>query len=276
MINLIPMAGRGNRFFQESYKVPKPFVPIKGNPMFITAVKSFPPADRYIFICLNEHFKKYKVKAIAETVPAKIEIVLVNQVTEGPACTCLLAEDKLDREEGLFIASCDYQTLYDIKKYKELLLDDSIDVIIWTFKIGTIKKADPNAFAYCKTEGKRVVEVVEKRIISDTPYKDQAVVGSFTYKKSELFLRSAKQMISKNIRVNNEFYVATSINQLIEEGHNVVYFEVDKFISFGNHFELMMFQYWQDYFDKLDDHSYSIDYGFNNYRSGHCKEIYNL
>lgn len=260
MINLIPMAGRGNRFFQELYNVPKPFIPVMGNPMFITTTKSFPPADRYIFICLREHYKKYKVKSIAEGVFKNSEIVVIDNVTEGQTCTCLKAEDRLNYNEGLYIASSDYQVVYDRDKYEKLLRDDEVDVIIWTFKIGAIKKANPNAFAYCRVNGERVLEVIEKHTISNTPHLDPAVVGSFTYRRAELFIHGAKQMIKKNIRVNNEFYVATSINQLIEEGFKVVTFEVEKFISFGNPMELMLVQYWQDYFDKLEDHPYSINY----------------
>ena len=262
MINLIPMAGRGNRFFQEMYNVPKPFIPIMGDPMFIASVKSFPLAGKYIFICLKEHYQKYKLKDIIENTFQQSEIIIIDDVTEGQACTCLLAEDKLNKDEGLFISSCDYQTVYDRKEYESLLADEEIDVIIWTFKTGNIKKANPNAFAYCRTDGERVVEVVEKQTISDTPHLDPAVVGSFTYRNADLFLRGAKKMINKNIRVNNEFYVGTSINQLIADGCKVVTFDVGKFISFGNPFELMAFQYWQDYFEQLDDHPYSSKYGF--------------
>lgn len=256
MTSLIPMAGKGNRFFQEMYKVPKPFIPIMGNPMFVSATKSFPPADRYIFICLMEHFQKYRIKDTVENEFKASEVIPIDAVTEGQACTCLLAEGRLDINDGLFIASCDYQMLYDEDKYRKLLEDKDVDVIIWTFRIGTIKKANYNAFAYCRTEGDRVIEVVEKRTISDTPHLDPAVVGSFTYRNAGLFVRGAKKVIEKNIRVNNEFYVGTSINQLIEEGHKVVVFEIEKFISFGNPTELMSFQYWEEYFNQLDDHPY--------------------
>ncbi|MFC1478496.1 sugar phosphate nucleotidyltransferase [Candidatus Margulisiibacteriota bacterium] len=254
MINLFPMAGSGNRFFQEKYNVPKPFIPILGKPMFISAIRSFPDADENIFIVLQEHVDKYQVNKIINTNIKNIPgtIIPVNKVTEGQACTCLLAKEKLDPEEGLFISSCDYQTIYDQDKYKQLLDNDSIDVIIWTFKTGNIKKAKPEAFAYCRTEGNKVLEVVEKKVISDTPHLDPAVVGSFTYRRSELFVNGAEQMINRNIRVNNEFYVGTSINQLIEQGYNVVTFEIEKFISFGNPFELMLFQYWQEYFDYIN------------------------
>lgn len=232
-----------------------------GRPMFETTVRSFPPADRYVFICLQEHFNKYKLKHHILGAFKNTDIIVLDDVTEGQACTCLLAEHLMDRNDGLFIASCDYQTEYDRERYGRLMKDDDIDVIIWTFRIGNIKMADPGAFAYCVTEGDRVTEVVEKRTISDDPFNDPAVVGSFTYKKADLFLRSANRMIHKNIRVNNEFYVGTSVNQLIEEGAHVVTFEVDRFISFGNPFELQVVQYWEEYFDQLEDHPFQLSKG---------------
>lgn len=264
MVNLIPMAGAGNRFLEELYRVPKPFVPVMNNPMFITAIKSFPPADRYIFICRKNISKR--LKNIAEGVLSQSEIIVIDEVTEGQACTCLLAEEKLNAHEGVFIASCDYQAVYDYEKYEQLLAEEEPDVIIWTFKIDVVTTADPCAFAFCRVEGNRVIEVVEKKTISDAPHLDPAVVGSFTFRKAELFLRGAKQMIKKDIRVNNEFYVGTSINQLIENGYKVVTFEIDKFISFGNPLELLAFDYWHNYFDQLEDHPYTIDYGFKKKR----------
>lgn len=260
-INLIPMAGRGSRFFEEKYRVPKPFVPVRGRPMFLTACRSFPPADHTIFLIQAEHLNKYRIAAtIASHYPSH-SLIPVAGLTEGQACTCLLAENQLPPQAGLFIASCDYEMVYDREAYEALWANLEVDVIIWTFKIGAIKKANPNAFAYCRTEGNRVVEVVEKRTISDTPDKDPAVVGSFSYRTAELFIRGARQMIARNIRVNGEFYVGTSINQLIEAGYHVVTFEINKFISFGNPYELSMFEYWETYFDALTDHPYTIKVG---------------
>ena len=259
MTNLIPMAGLGNRFFQEKYKLPKPFIPVFTTPMFITSVQSFPKADRYIFIARQEHSQKYHMAHIVnEAFGKESRIVAIENPTEGQACTCLLAYDLLDKDDGLFIASCDYEMVYDKKKYAALLNDNTIDVIIWTFRIGSIKKANPDAFAYCRADGIEVQEVVEKRTISDNPFDDPAVVGSFTYKRGELFLRSAQKMIRKNIRVNGEFYVATSINELIKEGLRVVTFDIDQFISFGNPFELQSVYYWQEFFNALEDHPYKV------------------
>ena len=255
------MAGRGSRFFKERYRVPKPFVPVLGQPMFLTAVNSFPSADHTIFLVQAEHLQKYNLtERITQQYPSHT-LIPVEGVTEGQACTCLLAEKYFQPDAELFIAACDNAMVYDREKYAALWADPSVDVIIWTFKIGAIKKANPNAFAYCRVVNGRVSEVVEKRTISDDPDNDPAVVGSFTYRTANLFVQGAKAMIAKNIRVNNEFYVGTSINQLIQAGYHVVPFEIDKFISFGNPYELMSFEYWQAYFDDLEEHPYTIPYG---------------
>lgn len=248
MINLIPMAGRGARFIEKNYKNPKPFIPIINEPMILASLRSFPISDRYVFVCLHEHYDL--LKSVTKKIKTSVDILFIDSVTQGQASTCLLAEKLIDRRETLFIASCDYQMVYNKNAYDLLLKDSTIDVIVWTFKIGAIKKADPKAFAYCKISNGQVVQVVEKSTISDSPENDSAVVGSFTYKNADLFFQSAKKMIEKNIRVNGEFYVGTSINQLIEQGYKVVSFEIEQFISFGNPFELETFNYWYKYFSE--------------------------
>ena len=80
--------------------------------------------------------------------------------------------------------------VYDDQAYEKLLNDPDVDVIIWTFKIKHIKKARYEDFAYCRLDSNnnKIVEVVEKQVISDNPKDDHAVVGSFTYKRSQDFV----------------------------------------------------------------------------------------
>jgi len=256
VISLIPMAGKGSRFKEEGYKLPKPFIPVMNMPMFMAAIKSFPVADRYILISLKEFAQRFPFTAYLDKYFEDYVALTIDGLTEGQACTCLLAEEHLIPDDSLMISSCDYQLVYDEAAYDALLQDPSIDVIIWTFQTGSITKKDPQAFAYCRVDGNRVLEVVEKQTISDTPHLDPAVVGTFTYKKARDFVMGAKLMIEKNIRVNNEFYVGTSINQLIDAGKKVVIFPVEKFISFGDPFELQVYQAWEEFFFNEQSHPY--------------------
>jgi len=252
MISLIPMAGTGSRFSKEGYRLLKPFIPVmKDEPMFISAIRSFPKAEKYIFVCM-EQFKRYlnfsNVRNLIQRDFKESMFLFTEQITEGQACTCLLAEDYLDKDDSLLISSIDYQIVFDHEKFVELTHDDSIDVGIFTFLISSITKKNPEAFAYCVVNNEVVTEVVEKRTISSNPNFDPAVVGTFYYRRAEDFVTSAKRMIKKNIRVNNEFYVGTSINQLIEMGEKVVIFPVKSFISFGDPFELELYRFWEEFF----------------------------
>lgn len=258
MISLVPMAGKGSRFKQEGYNLPKPFIPILGSPMFVTSVRSFPAARKYVFLCLESFLTQYPFEREVQKYFPQSAIISILQVTEGQASTCLLAKDQLLAEEDLLISSIDYQVVYDRAHWEKLVQDESISVIIWTFRIGSISKKDPKAFAYCRIDKEGFVqEIVEKQTISDTPGNDPAVVGTFYYRNCKDFTWGAENMISQNIRVNNEFYVGTSINQLIKAGKKVKIFEVEKFISFGDPFELDLFHFWEEFFHDNPDHPYS-------------------
>lgn len=257
MISLVPMAGRGSRFLKAGHRLPKPFIPIMGIPMFLAALKSFPQAEKIILICQEWFLTRYHFETQVKKYLPSARIISVAEVSEGQACTCLLAQDFIADHEELLISSIDYQIVYDEAEFARLRADDSVDVVIFTFQTRAITKRDPKAFAYCRVQDGDVVEVVEKRLISEKPDLDPAVVGTFYYKRTGDFIRSAQKIITQNIRVNNEFYVGTSINQLIAEGMSVRAFPVTKFISFGDPFELQLFQYWEDFFYQEKNHPYS-------------------
>jgi dTDP-glucose pyrophosphorylase len=61
-----------------------------------------------------------------------------------------------------------------------------------------------------------VTEVAEKNPISDI-----ATVGYYFWKYGSDFIKYAEQMIEKNIRVNNEYYVCPVFNQAIEDNKQI-------------------------------------------------------
>ena len=58
----------------------------------------------------------------------------------------------------------------------------------------------------------RSTEVAEKN-----PISDNATVGVYFWSKGSDYVKYAEQMIEKDIRVNNEFYVCPVFNQAIED-----------------------------------------------------------
>ena len=187
MIIVIPMAGRGKRFAEAGYTLPKPLIDICGRSMIQWAVSSFTPDASYIFLVLKE-----QAKALKKLLMGKI--IEVDKITEGAACTVLLAEDLIDNNEELLLSTCDIflQFAWDdfinsARKYDGCLI--------------TFNSTNPH-HSYAKVVKDRVVQVAEKIVISD-----HGSAGVYYFKHGKDFVWAAKEMIRKNIRTNNEFYI---------------------------------------------------------------------
>ncbi len=212
---VVPMAGRGSRFAGAGYTTPKPLIPVGGRPMIQWVVENIRPQrpHHFTFICLAEHLDKYpEVPAELRRLCPGCHIVPVRAVTEGAACTVLLASDLINSSDPLMIANSDQIVDLDINQY--LAAADAPDVggLIMTFW------ADHPKWSYCRMRADGTVsEVVEKQVVSN-----EATVGIYNFRQGRDFVRAAETMIAKNLRVNNEFYVAPCYNQLIAEGAKVI------------------------------------------------------
>ena len=209
MLNIvIPMAGRGSRFVEAGYKMPKPLIDVHGRNMIEYVTKNLRPGreHRYIYICQEEHLEKYRLEKILESIAPGCKIIPIDHITEGAACTVLLAEKYIDNDDEMMIANSDQYVNTDINMYLEKMGDR--DGLIMTMPAN-----DPK-WSFIKYDENNLVTLVrEKEIISN-----QATVGIYNYKYGRTFVKYAHQMIDKNIRVNNEFYVAPVYNEMIEAG----------------------------------------------------------
>lgn len=215
------MAGRGSRFQKEGYTLPKPLIPVLGKPMIQVVINNLRPkvAHRFIFICLQEHLEKYQVaEKLKAWAGAGTEIVTVDQVTEGAACTVLLAKEFINNDEPLMIANSDQWIDTDINDYLETMNRENADGLIMTMWAN-----DPKWSFVRFNEKHEIIEVVEKEVVSN-----EATVGIYNYKHGKDFVRAAKQMIAKNYRVNGEFYVAPVYNELIREGKKIIIYNIGK------------------------------------------------
>jgi len=212
---VVPMAGRGSRFAQAGFLKPKPLIPLGGIPMIQWVIRNVRPnrRHRFIFVCLKEHLVANPdvPQTLIRLCPG-CEIVGVDQVTEGAACTVLLAREHIDNESPLMIANSDQFVDLPIDRYLVAMDDPGVGGLIMTFW------ADHPKWSYCRMRADgTVAEVVEKKVISR-----EATVGLYNFSHGRDFVWSAEEMIRRNLRTNNEFYVAPTYNILIERGYKVV------------------------------------------------------
>jgi dTDP-glucose pyrophosphorylase len=251
-IGLIPMAGKGSRFREYGYRVAKPLIQINGSPMIFSILNSMPEQDQWIFLPRQKDLDRHPIKKALLSFNENSIIIGVKGYTTGQAATCLLAEDMIEDNAELMIASADYEQRYDPELWQEIIENQEIDGAIWTYRSASKLLKNPEKFAYCQVEkdGISVSRIVEKQTISDDPNFDPLVVGTFWYRRASDFKLAVKNLIDNDIRINDEHYVGTSINYLIEEGKKFVIFDINQWISFGDPFELQILEYWQEFFQK--------------------------
>ncbi len=233
---LIPMAGRGSRFADKGYVFPKPLIEVKGKPMIQLVIENLNIDANYIFIVLQEHIDKYNIDQMLKLIKPNCQIVVTDGITEGAACTTLLAKDLINNDEPLIIANSDQYIEWNPREIIYSFMNKNIDGGILTFSSTHPKWS----YAKVNEEG-YVTEVAEKK-----PISDHATVGLYFWKSGKDYVNSAEDMISKNIRVNGEFYVCPVYNEAIAKNKNIIIKEIEKMWGIGTPEDLENFM--RDYF----------------------------
>tara|TARA_R110000868_G_scaffold124816_1_gene329710 strand:- start:780 stop:2348 length:1569 start_codon:yes stop_codon:yes gene_type:complete len=249
---VLPMAGRGHRFTQEGFDLPKPLIDVDGKPMIVQAVDCLPKCDNKIFICLQDHLNEYNLKiSLSEHYP-ECQVFGISHVTEGQACTCELGIDQaqLDLEKPILISACDNGVYYNSDEYKKLLDDTTNDIIVWSFRNNPTSKNNPNMYAWLKVdENNNIKHVSCKKFIYDDPLKTHAIIGTMFFRKAKYFIEGLQKNYKENIRTNNEFYVDDVLNQNIKDNLKIKVFEVKNYICWGTPDDYKTYNYWKEYFN---------------------------
>jgi HAD superfamily hydrolase (TIGR01509 family) len=220
---LIPMAGAGSRFEKSGYTFPKPLIDVKGKPMIQVVVDNLNMDANFIFIVQKSHREKYNLDTLLNLITPNCKIVEVEGITEGAACTTLLAKEFIDNDSPLVMANSDQFVEWDSNEFMYKMNETDCDGGIVTFKSihpkWSFAKIDESGF---------VTEVAEKNPISDI-----ATVGVYYWKKGSDYVKFAEQMIQKDIRVNNEFYVCPVFNEAILGDKKIKTFDIKEMWGLG-------------------------------------------
>jgi len=220
---LIPMAGAGSRFEQAGYTFPKPLIEVKNKPMIQVVVDNLNIKANYIYIVQKKHREKYNLDTLLNLLTPECKIVEVDGLTEGAACTALLAKEFIDNDAPLFFANSDQFVEWDSNEFMYKMNETDADGGIVTFE------ATHPKWSFAKIDDKGLVtEVAEKNPISNI-----ATVGYYYWKHGSDFVKYAEQMIDKNIRVNNEFYVCPVFNEAVGDNKQIRTFNVEGMWGLG-------------------------------------------
>lgn len=206
------MAGAGKRFSDVGYTLPKPFISVNGKPMVQAVVDNLNIDGKHIFIVQTKHSVEHNLNTFLKSLRKDCVIIEVDELTDGPACTALLAS-KYINNEPLIIVNCD-QIIHDFdaKKLTEFAEKNNVDGILGAF----ISSSKKNSYMKLDPQGE-VIDVKEKIVISNI-----ATNGLHFWKNGKDFISSSQKMIEMNERYNNEFYIAPSFNYLVKDGKKIL------------------------------------------------------
>jgi dTDP-glucose pyrophosphorylase len=214
---LILCAGKDNSVNDEAY------------PLCLTEFDSIPLIERVIEACSvlepsnlivalrQEDILIHHVDSVVTLLSPSAAVVGVNDMTQGAACTALLAIGHINNDEDLLIVNGnefldeDFKNI--IKNFRDLYLDAGVVIF---------RSIHPR-YSYVSLNGlDRVIEASEKK-----PISTNATVGFYWFSKGSDFVDAAKSMVRKDTRINGKFFICPSLNELILKDKKIGVFRVD-------------------------------------------------
>lgn len=216
---IVPMAGAGRRFMEMGYEKPKPFIDVLGKPMICHVLDNLNiEGAKFTLLTRKEHFEAEQETVDFITQNYNVEWVLIDKLTEGAACTVLHAHRQINNDNPLLIANSDQVVDMDIKDYLKDCDERNLDGSILCFEDNDSK------WSYAKVDENGLVTSVKEKVV----ISKYATVGIYYFMHGKTFVEGALDMIVRNERVNNEFYVAPAYNWAIKQGGRFGIFNIDK------------------------------------------------
>ncbi|HHQ2716933.1 TPA: glycosyltransferase family 2 protein [Pseudomonas aeruginosa] len=170
-------------------------------------------------ICLfsSADTTKYHLRNLVSQLSPVASVIPVHDKTMGAACTALLASGEVDNDEELLImGSNEY-------------LDVSLETIVSNFRavdakagVVTFNSIHPR-YSFVRLDDRGdVIESTEKN-----PISKNAIAGTFWFKRGKHFVSAAKNLIRKDTKVDESFYIAPALNELVLSGLRIASYKID-------------------------------------------------
>ncbi|EAI0789546.1 glycosyl transferase family 2 [Campylobacter jejuni] len=229
MLNIVvPIAGKSYFFDNEKDGFPKPFIEICGKTMLEHFVKNYESVKnkRFIFILKEEDVKRYHLDdAINVLTKNQSKIIILKNETQGMVCSVLMAIDEISLNDSLLIVNMDQIFEYDLNEIiSELSLSDA--------GVLSFESIHPR-WAYVKCdENNFVLEAFEKK-----PVSKNAIAGFYYFNKADFFVKSAFDMIKKDVNYEGKYFIASTLNELILQDKKIINISIDKnrYFTFYSH-----------------------------------------
>lgn len=248
---LIPMSGEGRRFINYGYTTPKPLIEVDGKPIIQHIVNQFDPEnDEFIFICNEKHFKETNIKNILLSICKNSKIHVIPGHKLGPVHTVLAIQNYIEDDEGYIINYCDFSWRWNYKEFLKQMRESNCDASIIGYKGFHPHLLIPkNLYASMRVNDNFYLEEIREKF-SFTPNKMDCFQSSGThyFSKGSLIKKYFNQLVQKNIKVNDEFFVSLVFEEMRKDNKSILVHEISTFLQWGTPEDLADYNYWATYF----------------------------
>lgn len=215
MINiLIPLGGKSDFFNSMEYVYPRTLIEIRGKTMIQRVIENYSSIEdkHFIFVINQEDCNTYHLDSILRLLTdSKCDIIKLSGPTKGATCSALMAIELINNQTPLIIANGDQVIEAQMAEIKKWFQAQGMDAAVITFE-----SVHPK-WSYVRVdEINQVIEAAEKR-----PLSMNAVAGFYYFKKGQDFVIAAMQSIAKDAHVNDIFYIAPVLNELVLAGKKI-------------------------------------------------------
>ena len=221
------MAGRGSRLRPHSLTVPKPLIPVAGQPIVHRLVKDIAkvlkqPIEEIAFVLGDPAWFGDEVVSsledLAKSLGAKASIYR-QDLPLGTGHAIMCAKPSLSGSAVIAYADTLIRAEFD--------LDPDADAVIWTKKVD-----NPEAYGVVKlNENEEIIELVEK---PETFVSNQAVIGIYYFKDVAVLKGKLQEILDENVMNGGEYQINDGIKRMMADGKIFKTGTVDEWMDCGN------------------------------------------
>jgi NDP-sugar pyrophosphorylase family protein len=242
------MSGRGDRFVRAGYEEIKPLIEVDGMPIIQHVVALYPGETDFLFICANDHLEETPLRSVLGDLAPHGVIAEVEPHKLGPVHTVLGAREFVRKDAPVVVNYCDFSVYWDYQHFLDTMEASGCDGCITAYRGFHPHSLGPNLYAYMREHNGRLLEIREKSCFTEDRMSEFASAGTYYFRTGQLLLDYFEKAYKKELTTGGEYYASLPYNLLVEDGREVLVYELDNFLQWGTPEDLKEYNSWSDYF----------------------------
>ena len=249
---IIPMSGFGERFRRAGYKKPKPLINIEGLPIIQHVINMFPNEKDFIFICNENHIKRFKIDTILKEICPTGHVISIAEHKQGPVYAVNEVMSKINDHKQLIINYCDFFVYWDWNKFKEYIEQNNCDGALTCYRGFHPHSLGTTNYAYVKENNRNLIDIQEKKPFTNNRMQEFASSGTYHFKNKRILINALQYVFKKKLSINNEYYVSLAYKYLIDNSYSTKIYPLQHFFQWGTPEDVSDYIYFSEMFKSIN------------------------